>query len=91
MKSYFDAKREIKKMYSFGLKAIKKQDSKYINFLLSELDRLEDLIQDETVYELDKFGLSILKKDINWVRAKLSMDNKKLKDSTNEKKSRSDL
>ncbi len=95
MKSYFDAKRELKKIYGTGLKAIKKQDAKYINFLLSELDQLENSIQDKDIYELDRFGMSVIKKDIKRVRAKLNIkfevkkkpEVKKPKGVTDEKKS----
>lgn len=84
--TYFDAKREIKKIYGLGLKAIQRKDQKYINFLLLNLDELERDLKDK--FNINAFGWHILKKDIDGMRHLLTTRlKKKIKeDAANEKK-----
>lgn len=86
--TYFDAKRELRKIHGLGMKAIHRKDDKYINFLLLSLDELENALQDK--FNIDAFGLHILKKDIDGMRFKLTTElkNKHAEDAANEKKSR---
>lgn len=60
--TYFDAKRELRKIYGFSLKAIKDDDKKYINFLILNLKQLKDCL--ETKFKIDAFGLYVLNKEI---------------------------
>jgi len=85
--TYFDAKRELKKIYDLGLKAIQRKDDKYINFLLLNLDELEDALKDKFI--VDAFGLHVLKKDIDGMRHLLTtkLKKKKAEDSAHAKKS----
>src|ERR1041385_2426176 len=85
---YFDSKRELKKIYNLGQKAIQRKDDKYINFLLLNLDELEDALKIK--FNIDAFGLHILKKDISGMRHFLTtkLKKKKAEDAANEKKSR---
>lgn len=85
--TYFDAKRELKKIYGLGLKAIHLRDDKYINFLLLNLDGLENALNIK--FNIDTFGLHILKKEIDKMRFFLSttLKKKKAEDIANEKKS----
>jgi hypothetical protein len=84
---YFDAKRELKKIYNLGQKAIQRKDDKYINFLLLNLDELENALK---TFNIDAFGLHILKKDISGMRHFLTtkFKKKKAEDAAHEKKSR---
>ena len=86
--TYFDARRELKKIYGLGLKAIQRKDDKYINFLLLNLDELEGALQDK--FNIDAFGLHILKKDIDGMRHFLvtKLEKKKTEDAAHEKKRR---
>ena len=86
--TFFDAKREIKKIYGLGMKAIKRKDDKYINFLLLNLDELEGALEDK--FKIDRFGLHILKKDIDGMRHLLvtGLEKKKTEDAAYEKKRR---
>ncbi len=59
--NYFDAKREIKTIYGLGVKAIRRKDTKYINFLISNLDKLKITIDTANV---NNFGKYVIKKDI---------------------------
>lgn len=88
---YFDAKREIKKIYELGLRAIQRRDKKYINYLLFNLDELERDLKDK--FNIDAFGLHILKKDIDGMRHLLTtrLQKKLAEDAANEKKSRRNL
>lgn len=88
---YFDAKKEIKKIYGLGLRAIQRRDEKYINYLLFNLDELErDL---ENKFNINAFGLHVLKKEIDGMRYLLTTRLKKkiAEDAANEKKSRRNL
>lgn len=83
--NYFEAKREIKKIYGLGLKAIQRKDGKYINFLLLKLNELETALSD-----IDTFGMYVIKKEIDGMRYFLTTTLKKkiAEDVRNEKKSR---
>lgn len=83
---YFDAKKELKNICRLGYKAINKKDSHYINFLLSNLDQLENALKDKFV--INAFGTHILIKDINYMRFFLidGLKKKKAKDVYNERK-----
>lgn len=85
--TYFDAKNELKKFYGLGLKAVKRKDEKYINFILLNLNELENALKDK--FNIDRFGLHILKKDIAGMRFFLisKLKEKKTKETANEKKS----
>jgi len=87
---YFNIKRQIKKIYSLGLKAIQRKDQKYINLLLLNLDELEcDLTNKCT----ESFTLHLLKKDIDEMRHLLTtrLQKKVQEDAAYEKKSRRNL
>ncbi len=86
--TYFDAKRELKKIHGLGLKAITRKDEKYINFLLLNLDELENALKDK--FSIDAFGMHVLKKDIEGMRFLFisKLKKKKAEDSANEKTSR---
>lgn len=85
--TYFDAKRELKKIYELGLKAIQHKNEKYINYLLLDLDKLENALKDK--FSVDTFGLYVLKKDIDGVRFSIFTKLKKKKqEMLHEKKSR---
>jgi hypothetical protein len=58
---YFDIKRELSKIYGLGIKAIKRKDAKYINFLLSELDKMKEMLDLE---DMDNFGKYVANKSI---------------------------
>lgn len=75
--TYFDAKREIKKIYGLGLKAIHRKDDKYINFLLLNLDGLENALKNK--FNIDIFGSYVLKKNIDGMRSFLITKLKKEK------------
>lgn len=85
--SYFNVKREIKKIYGLCLKAIKQKDISYINFLLLNLDNHEDKLKKMNI---DSFGLHVLKKEIEGMRFFLitKLQKKKAEDLAHEKKSR---
>ncbi len=70
MLSYFDAKRELKKIYQLSIKAMQRKDSKYINYLLSNLDQLEVALIDK--FELSAFGRYVLNKDIKKMKMYLN-------------------
>lgn len=87
MKStYFDAKRELKRIHGLGLKAIQRKDVKYINFLLFNLDKLENALSHD--FELDMFGSHVIKKEIDGMRYLLTTKLKKktAEDAAHEKK-----
>jgi len=86
--SYFDAKRELKKIYNLGLKAIQRKDDKYINFLLFNLDQLDDALNNR--FNIDAFGLYVLKKEIDGMRYSITtgLKKKKTEDAAHEKKRR---
>jgi len=71
MNSYFDAKRELKKIYGLGLKAIKRNDAKYINYLLFNLKQLEDSLSEK--FDIDAFGTYALKKEIGRMRVFMAL------------------
>lgn len=75
--TYFDAKRELKKIYGLGLKAVHRKDEKYINFLLFSLDELENALSDK--FDLNTFASHILKKEIDGMRFLLTTKLKKKK------------
>lgn len=85
--TYFDVKRELKNIYELGSKAIQQKNQKYINFLLLNLDKLENRL-DKT--DIDSFGLHVLKKEIEGMRFFLitKLQKKKAEDLAHEKKSR---
>lgn len=89
--TYFDAKRELKKIYGLGLKAIQRKDEKYINFLLLNLDELENALKEK--FNIDAFGLHVLTKEINGMRYFLTtrLKKKKAEDAAHEKKSRRNI
>lgn len=67
---YFNAKNKLKKIYNSGMKAIKKKDIKYINFLILELGKFKNTLNDKFV--IDPFGIYILNKDIKQIQLVLS-------------------
>jgi hypothetical protein len=70
MLTFFDAKRELKQIYALGLKAIKRKDAKYINYLLFNLEQLDKALIDK--FKLDQFGRYVIGKEIKKMRAYLS-------------------
>lgn len=86
--SYFDAKREIKKIYNLGVNAIARKDEKYINFLLLKLNELKGELKEK--YKLNTHGSYVLRKDIDSLRFLFLTKLKKkiAEDAAHEKKSR---
>ena len=85
MASYFDVKRELKKIYERGVGAIKKLDARYINSLLSILNTLKTDI--DTDDNINAMGKQILRKEITYLSFLLPSKLKKAEE-TNEQKSR---
>lgn len=86
--NYSNIKRELKKIYGEGIKAISKADDKYINFLLLSLDKLDNKLIN--ILNLDTFGLYLIKKDIKKMKTFFieQLKKKKIEVMAHEKKSR---
>ena len=69
MNSYFNAKSELKKIYMLGQKAIKSKDSRTINFLISNLDKLKSDLN--THFVMDALGIYMITKQIKQMRQML--------------------
>lgn len=80
--TYFDVKRELKKIYQLAHRALKKDDAKSINFLLSQLDQLSEKLNGNT--DIDSFGHHVLNKDVEHIKYILM---KKKKGAANEQES----
>lgn len=65
--SYFDFKRDLKKIYMLGNRAIKDKDIKYINLLVFSLNDLKSLLENNKD-EFNTFGYYIINKEIEQMR-----------------------
>jgi hypothetical protein len=84
--TYFDARRELKRIYWLGVKAIKQLDNRYTIFLTFELDKLQKTLADK--FDIDNFGLYLINKEIKQIKAFLAEELKKKTKVVNETKSK---
>jgi hypothetical protein len=67
--TYFDARRELRKIYHLSVMANKSNDTKYINYAVLGLEQLEKALNDTA--DINNFGKHIIAKEIKSMRVLL--------------------